>query len=165
MQRQMGFTLVEIMIVVAIIGILTAVALPAYTEYVKESRRVDAQQYLLQLSGTLERNYTRLGEYPAEDSITPETSDYYAYKGVDEAAVTAELAVQKSIGQRLTEFFGLFKTMPKTMRQLAVVQFFSWFALFIMWVYTMPAITQNPWGIEAKWFDPDYLESYDVIPA
>ena len=92
-------------------------------------------------------------------------SDYYAYKGVDEAAVTAELAVQKSIGQRLTEFFGLFKTMPKTMRQLAVVQFFSWFALFIMWVYTMPAITQNTWGIEAKWFDPDYLASYDVIPA
>ncbi|MFY8350269.1 type IV pilin protein [Pseudoalteromonas sp. SSM20] len=80
MQRQMGFTLVEIMIVVAIIGILTALALPAYTEYVKESRRVDAQQYLLQLSGTLERNYTRLGEYPTEDSITPETSDYYAYK-------------------------------------------------------------------------------------
>lgn len=79
MQRQIGFTLVEIMIVVAIIGILTAVALPAYAEYVKESRRVDAQQYLLQLSGTLERNYTRLGQYPAEDSITFEASDYYAY--------------------------------------------------------------------------------------
>lgn len=79
MHNRNGFTLVEIMIAVAIIGILTAVALPAYSEYVKESRRVDAQQYLLQLSGTLERNYTRLGEYPAVDAITVETSDYYAY--------------------------------------------------------------------------------------
>ena len=79
MQKNSGFTLVEIMIVVAIIGILSAIALPVYTEYVKEGRRVDAQQYLLQLSGTLERNYTRLGEYPAEDSITPDLSDYYTY--------------------------------------------------------------------------------------
>jgi maltose/moltooligosaccharide transporter len=54
--------------------------------------------------------------------------------------------------------------MPKTMRQLAVVQFFSWFSLFIMWVYTTPAITQYIWGIEAKWFDADYLHSLDVIP-
>ncbi len=33
-------------------------------------------------------------------------------------------------------------TMPKTMLQLALVQFFSWFALFAMWIYTTPAITQ-----------------------
>ncbi|WP_372770675.1 type IV pilin protein [Pseudoalteromonas sp.] len=90
MHKDKGFTLVEIMIVVAIIGILTAVALPAYSEYVKESRRVDAQQYLLQLAGTLERNYTRLGEYPAEDAITFEASDYYAFtytRGSDTAFV------------------------------------------------------------------------------
>jgi len=45
------------------------------------------------------------------------------------------------------------------------VQFFSWFALFIMWVYTMPAIAQHIWGIEAKWFDPSYLESIGTVPA
>jgi hypothetical protein len=33
--------------------------------------------------------------------------------------------------------------MPKTMKQLAVVQFFSWFALFAMWIYTTPAITEH----------------------
>lgn len=33
--------------------------------------------------------------------------------------------------------------MPKTMRQLAVVQFFSWFALFAMWIYTTPAVTKH----------------------
>lgn len=36
-----------------------------------------------------------------------------------------------------------FKKMPKTMRQLGLVQFFSWFALFSMWVFTTPAIAQH----------------------
>jgi len=36
--------------------------------------------------------------------------------------------------------------MPKTMKQLAVVQFFSWFALFAMWIYTTPAVTHHIYG-------------------
>ncbi len=36
-----------------------------------------------------------------------------------------------------------FNTMPKTMVQLAYVQFFSWFALFAMWIYTTPAVTSH----------------------
>lgn len=36
--------------------------------------------------------------------------------------------------------------MPKTMGQLAVVQFFSWFALFAMWIYTTPAVTGHIYG-------------------
>ena len=39
-------------------------------------------------------------------------------------------------------FMGIFQ-MPKTMRQLAVVQFFSWLALFSMWIYSTPAITSH----------------------
>ncbi len=45
-------------------------------------------------------------------------------------------------------FFRLLKTTPKTMVQLAVVQFFSWFALYIMWVYTTPAVSQHVWGCQ-----------------
>jgi len=71
---------------------------------------------------------------------------------------------EQSIGEKLSHFFSLMKTMPTTMKQLAVVQFFSWFALFIMWVYTMPAIAQHIWGIEAKWFDPSYLTSVGTVP-
>jgi len=70
-----------------------------------------------------------------------------------------------SITVKLSRFFALMKTMPTTMRQLALVQFFSWFALFIMWVYTMPAITQHIWGVDAKWFDPHFLEKIGTIPA
>ena len=36
--------------------------------------------------------------------------------------------------------------MPQTMKQLALVQFFSWFALFSMWIYTTPAVTQHMYG-------------------
>ena len=36
--------------------------------------------------------------------------------------------------------------MPKTMGQLAVVQFFSWFALFSMWIYTTSAVTSHIYG-------------------
>ncbi|MGV8837684.1 MFS transporter [Cellvibrio sp.] len=88
-------------------------------------------------------------------------ADYNRYKGLTAAAPEAK----KTIAQRLGNFWQLFINMPKTMRQLAVVQFFSWFSLFIMWVYTTPAITQYIWGIEAKWFDADYLHSLDVIPT
>jgi maltose/moltooligosaccharide transporter len=37
-------------------------------------------------------------------------------------------------------------TMPRTMLQLAIVQFFTWFAFFSMWIYTTPAIAQNAYG-------------------
>lgn len=56
------------------------------------------------------------------------------------------------------------KTMPDTMKQLAVVQFFSWFALYVMWVYTNPAIAQQIWGLETKWFDHDYLATFEKVP-
>ncbi|HEY6437175.1 MAG TPA: MFS transporter [Ignavibacteriaceae bacterium] len=36
--------------------------------------------------------------------------------------------------------------MPRTMKQLAIVQFFSWFALFAMWIYTTPAVTHHIYG-------------------
>jgi maltose/moltooligosaccharide transporter len=39
-----------------------------------------------------------------------------------------------------------FQNMPKTMIQLAFVQFFSWFALFAMWIYTTSAVTEHVYG-------------------
>ncbi|WP_215225836.1 MFS transporter [Echinicola shivajiensis] len=45
--------------------------------------------------------------------------------------------------------FTAFWAMPKTMRQLGLVQFFSWFSLFSMWVFTTPALAQHVWGLSA----------------
>lgn len=47
----------------------------------------------------------------------------------------------------LLDIFDDFKKMPQTMRQLSWVQFFSWFGLFGMWVFTLPAIAQHIYGL------------------
>ena len=48
---------------------------------------------------------------------------------------------------KLTDIFEDFRKMPETMRQLSWVQFFSWFALFGMWVFAVPAIAQHIYGL------------------
>lgn len=62
-ERQAGFTIVELLIVVAIIGVLASIAYPSYQEYVAESRRSDAQSHLLSLAQHMEREYTENGTY------------------------------------------------------------------------------------------------------
>ena len=58
-----GFTLIELMIVVAIIGILAAIAVPQYSDYVTRSRRADGQSTLLRVAQELERCYTQFSAY------------------------------------------------------------------------------------------------------
>lgn len=52
----------------------------------------------------------------------------------------------KGIMKGLAEITKGIFTMPATMLQLAIVQFFTWFAFFSMWIYTTPAIAQNAYG-------------------
>lgn len=62
--KNQGFTLIELMIAVAIIGILAAIAYPAYQEYVKKTKRVEAQAELVDIASKLQRykvaNFTYL---------------------------------------------------------------------------------------------------------
>ncbi len=63
-EKQRGFTLIELMIVVAIVGILSAIAYPSYTEYVRRGHRADARAGLLQAQQWMERASTATGVYP-----------------------------------------------------------------------------------------------------
>ena len=56
--QQKGVTLMELMIVVAIIGIIAAVAYPSYQEFVMKSRRADGQAALMSFAGAMERYFT-----------------------------------------------------------------------------------------------------------
>lgn len=63
--KHKGFTLIELMIVVAIIGILASIAYPSYQEQIMKSRRADANGALLGLANALERHATDNGTYLA----------------------------------------------------------------------------------------------------
>jgi prepilin-type N-terminal cleavage/methylation domain-containing protein len=70
-RRSTGFTLIEVMITVAIIGILAAVALPAYGDYMLRGQIVDATSGLAAMRANMERHYQDSRTY---DSVTGFTS-------------------------------------------------------------------------------------------
>lgn len=70
MQRFRGFTFIEIMIVVAIVGILAAIAWPAYQQTIMKTNRSEAKTELTDLAQRLQKCYTTYGRYddpPGDD--------------------------------------------------------------------------------------------------
>lgn len=63
-----GFTLVELMIVVAIAGILASVAYPSYVESVQRGNRAEARGILLETAQLLERNFTEASRYDQDSA-------------------------------------------------------------------------------------------------
>jgi len=85
MQRQSGFTLVEIMIAVVIIGILTAVALPSYSSYVMRARLAEAHSALASTQPKLEqfwantRSYEDFDDEDQDPKLMPANTDNFVY--------------------------------------------------------------------------------------
>ncbi len=82
-RRQRGFTLVELMIVVTIIGILSAIAAPMFLGYLREAHLNEARPYLLEIA-TKQRAYKyRNGAYCCDGESGLDESDYAPELGVD----------------------------------------------------------------------------------
>ncbi len=90
-QRQSGFTLVELMIVVAIIGILGAIALPSYTSYITRARLVEAHGALASAQPKLEQYWSNERKYDGFAQIPADTENF-TY-GLEDADATSYLLV------------------------------------------------------------------------
>ncbi|MFZ5466068.1 MAG: type IV pilin protein [Pseudomonadota bacterium] len=101
MKSSKGFTLIELMIAVAIVGILAAIAYPGYQQYVLKTRRAAAQGCLQELAQWMERYYTSNMTYA--NANLPQTScrndlgGFYAFAfsgAPDGASYTLQAAAQ-----------------------------------------------------------------------
>ena len=111
--KEMGFTLIELMITVAIVGILAAVAYPAYTDQIRKGRRAECRSGLLQSMQQQERYYSQFKTYVsfAEGATNAKTK---AFSGDTLANSACKIKATTCAAGDLTQCVDLQATMVKT---------------------------------------------------
>lgn len=92
MSRQKGFTLIELMVVVAIVGILAAVAYPSYQGSIRKTNRSDAKDALLRLAAAQERFFFSNNGYTNDLSklgFTAQSGNFFSTENHYQLTVTA----------------------------------------------------------------------------
>ena len=106
---QKGFTLIELMVVVAIIGILATIVVPSYTDYVMRGKAVEATATLADLKSRMEQCFQDNKDYThancAALCATPAGSEYFAYSCTPAStATTYTLAANAVAGKGIDGF-------------------------------------------------------------
>jgi type IV pilus assembly protein PilE len=73
--KSKGFSLIELMAVIAVIGLLTAIALPSYRDYLNRGKRAEGRAYLVQAAQRMERFYTDNNCYPSAGAACGNATD------------------------------------------------------------------------------------------
>jgi len=105
--KKNGFTLIELMITVAIVAILATIALPSYQDSVRKTQRATAQADLMQLASFMERFFTENNKYHQSNAATPVavslpsgvSHDFYTYTLPTKTATTFTLQATPSGSQ------------------------------------------------------------------
>ncbi len=122
-------------------GVIASLLPVFFTDYLHVSNEVvngaipDSVRYSFYAGGTA-YFFSVLWTVLTADELPPEDVEKFRM----------EKAQRRGLLFSLKEVFGGFVHMPKTMVQLALVQFFTWFALMGMWVFTTPAVAENVFG-------------------
>lgn len=107
MKKNNGFTLIELMIVVAIIGVISAIAYPSYSSYLKKSKRADAKISLSKIADRQERFYLQNGTYTtalvADLKMTATSEEGYYTLAVDSADTNEFTATATAIGSQASD--------------------------------------------------------------
>lgn len=102
-RKHQGFTLIEVMIVVAIVAILSAIAVPSYQEYIRRGHRAEVRAALLQASQWMERAATANGTYPLAAafpaSLTTIQSGRYTIAVASATGAAYTLTATPAVGQ------------------------------------------------------------------
>lgn len=115
MKRGEGFTLVEIMVVLAIVGVLASIAYPGYTDYIARSRRIEGQMALLDILQQQERFYSLHNTYVAftADSADTDAQRFKWWSGGEAAGSAYELRGEACPGRDISECIQV-RAMPGT---------------------------------------------------
>lgn len=95
---QKGFSLVELMVTVAIIGILASIALPGYTDYVKKGKAAEATSNLASLKVRMEQYYQDNRTYVGGTCAPTSGAKYFSYS-CSSATATAFVLVADGVGE------------------------------------------------------------------
>lgn len=104
--KRTGFSLIELMIAVTIVGILAAIVYPSYQKHIESGHRLTAQRILLEQATLLERQYSRQGNYPDTFAIGSTAHYDFTYQRtaqqLDAFTLTATPKAKQSLCGKLT---------------------------------------------------------------